>query len=156
MYLSLFIHPLCPPLLSHTHTCRTFDRALRTLSPSLHHCLWTRYLLWAESHGGLTTVAVFRRYLAVASPSSTVVGSRLTFSCSCCLAFPSRWGTGRSSASTAGARTKKWNSRVNQSSPTSLSRTSSSGRTTMARTRSPCKYSTTRTLTARLISTVRW
>lgn len=70
MYLSIFSHPLCPPLLSHTHARRTYDRALRTLPPSLHHRIWVRYLLWAEARGGLTTVAVFRRYLSV-DPSIT-------------------------------------------------------------------------------------
>lgn len=70
MYISIFFHPLCPPLLSHTHARHTFDRALRTLPPSLHSRIWTRYLLWAETKGGLTTVAVYRRYLAV-DPSVT-------------------------------------------------------------------------------------
>lgn len=70
MYFSIFFHPLCPPLLSHTHARHTFDRALRTLPPSLHSRIWVRYLLWAESKGGATTVAVYRRYLAV-DPSVT-------------------------------------------------------------------------------------
>ncbi|KAJ7090252.1 hypothetical protein B0H15DRAFT_907153 [Mycena belliarum] len=70
MYLSIFLHPLCPPLLSHTHARHTFDRALRTLPPSLHSRIWVRYLLWAESKGGATTVAVYRRYLVV-DPSLT-------------------------------------------------------------------------------------
>ncbi|KAI9458039.1 spliceosome complex protein [Russula earlei] len=70
MYLSIFSHPNCPPALSHSHARRTFDRALRTLPPSLHHRLWVRYLLWAETRGGLTTVAVYRRYLAI-DPSVT-------------------------------------------------------------------------------------
>ncbi|KAG6879597.1 hypothetical protein C0992_000877 [Termitomyces sp. T32_za158] len=65
MYLSIFFHPKCPPLLSHTHARHTFDRALRTLPPSLHSRIWVRYLLWAESKGGATTVHVYRRYLAV-------------------------------------------------------------------------------------------
>lgn len=65
MYLSLFLHPLCPPILSHTHARRTFDRALRTLPPSLHQRIWVRYLLWSEIRGGSTTVAVYRRYLGV-------------------------------------------------------------------------------------------
>ncbi|KAH9946234.1 protein prenylyltransferase [Epithele typhae] len=70
LYLSIFNHPFCPPQISHTHARRTFDRALRTLAPSLHHRVWVRYLLWAESKGGATTVAVYRRYLAV-DPSLT-------------------------------------------------------------------------------------
>ncbi|KAI0064688.1 spliceosome complex protein [Artomyces pyxidatus] len=70
MYVSIFNHPNCPPQLSHSHARRTYDRALRTLPPSLHHRIWVRYLLWAESRGGLTTVAVYRRYLAI-DPSVT-------------------------------------------------------------------------------------
>ncbi|EMD38479.1 hypothetical protein CERSUDRAFT_135308 [Gelatoporia subvermispora B] len=70
LYLSIFNHPFCPPLVSHTHARRTYDRALRTLPPSLHSRIWARYLLWAEKKGGATTVAVYRRYLAV-DPSIT-------------------------------------------------------------------------------------
>ncbi len=70
MYLSLFNHQNCPSVFSHSHARRTFDRALRTLPPSLHHRIWVRYLLWAETQGGLTTVAVYRRYLAI-DPSVT-------------------------------------------------------------------------------------
>ncbi|KAF5386776.1 hypothetical protein D9615_001669 [Tricholomella constricta] len=70
MYLSIFFHPQCPSLLSHTHARHTFDRALRTLPPSLHSRIWVRYLLWAERKGGATTVFVYRRYLAV-DPSVT-------------------------------------------------------------------------------------
>ncbi|KAG2366857.1 hypothetical protein BDR07DRAFT_1395281 [Suillus spraguei] len=70
MYTSVFFHPMCPSLISHTHARRTFDRALRTLSPSLHSRIWVRYLLWAETKGGSTTVSVYRRYLAV-DPSVT-------------------------------------------------------------------------------------
>ncbi|VDC07118.1 unnamed protein product [Peniophora sp. CBMAI 1063] len=69
-YTSLFMHPKCPPALSHTHARRTFDRALRTLPPSLHHRIWAPYLIWSEARGGLTTAAVYRRYLAV-DPSVT-------------------------------------------------------------------------------------
>ena len=61
---------MCPPLVSHTHARRTFDRALRTLPPSLHSRIWTRYLLWAESKSGITTISVYRRYLAI-DPSIT-------------------------------------------------------------------------------------
>ncbi|KAH9951292.1 protein prenylyltransferase [Amylocystis lapponica] len=70
LYLSIFNHPFCPSLLSHTHARRTYDRALRTLPPSLHSRIWVRYLLWAESRGGPTTVAIYRRYLVV-DPSIT-------------------------------------------------------------------------------------
>ncbi|KAJ7871444.1 hypothetical protein B0H14DRAFT_3131846 [Mycena olivaceomarginata] len=70
MYLSIFSHPLCPSILSYTHARHTYDRALRTLPPSLHSRIWVRYLLWAEAKGGATTVAVYRRYLAV-DPSVT-------------------------------------------------------------------------------------
>ena len=61
---------MCPPSLSHTHARRTFDRALRTLPPSLHSRIWTRYLLWAETKSGNTIVSVYRRYLSV-DPSVT-------------------------------------------------------------------------------------
>ncbi|KAL1947694.1 hypothetical protein VTO73DRAFT_13418 [Trametes versicolor] len=70
LYLSIFNHPFCPPQVSHTHARRTYDRALRTLPPSLHGRIWCRYLLWAESKGGATTVSVYRRYLHV-DPSIT-------------------------------------------------------------------------------------
>ncbi|KAI0336387.1 spliceosome complex protein [Cubamyces sp. BRFM 1775] len=65
LYLSIFNHPFCPAQISHTHARRTHDRALRTLPPSLHGRIWARYLLWAEAKGGATTVAIYRRYLAV-------------------------------------------------------------------------------------------
>jgi pre-mRNA-splicing factor SYF1 len=70
MYFSVFFHPRCPALLSHTHARRTFDRALRTLPPSLHARVWTQYLLWSERKGGEAMVRVYRRYLAV-DPSVT-------------------------------------------------------------------------------------
>ena len=70
LYLSIFNHPFCPAVISYTHARRTYDRALRTLPPSLHHRIWVRYLLWAEARGGITTVSVYRRYLAV-DPSIT-------------------------------------------------------------------------------------
>ncbi|KAK2467051.1 hypothetical protein APHAL10511_001309 [Amanita phalloides] len=65
MYFSIFLHKKCPALLSHTHARHTFDRALRTLPPSLHSRVWVRYLLWAERRGGETMAAVYRRYLAI-------------------------------------------------------------------------------------------
>ena len=70
MYVSLFTHPQCPPAIQYTHARRTFDRALRTLPPSIHARIWPRYLLWAELKGGMTTVVVYRRYLAI-DPSLT-------------------------------------------------------------------------------------
>ncbi|GAA5913892.1 hypothetical protein JCM8208_004990 [Rhodotorula glutinis] len=67
-YLTLFVHPSCPPALSHTHARRTFDRALRTLPPSLHERIWHLYLTWASpsspaSPSASTIVHVWRRYL---------------------------------------------------------------------------------------------
>lgn len=70
LYISLFSHAECPAPFCFTHARRTFDRALRTLPPSLHSRIWVRYLLWAEGVGGSACVAVFRRYLAV-DPSVT-------------------------------------------------------------------------------------
>ena len=69
-YLSMFIHPQCPPILSYTHARRTFDRALRTLPGSLHLRIWKVYLKWAERRGGETCLRVWRRYLRV-DPSLT-------------------------------------------------------------------------------------
>ena len=65
MYVSIFFHPKCPSAISYTHARHTFDRALRTLPPSLHFRIWVRYLLWAESKGGETLAVVYRRYLAI-------------------------------------------------------------------------------------------
>lgn len=70
MYFTLFQHPQCPAQISHTHARRTFDRALRTLPPSLHSRIWSVYLLWSEAKGGSTTARVYRRYLAI-DPSIT-------------------------------------------------------------------------------------
>ena len=36
MYVNLFTHPLCPPVIQYTHTQRTFDHALLTVSLLLH------------------------------------------------------------------------------------------------------------------------
>lgn len=69
-YLSMFLHPQCPPTLSYTHARRTFDRALRTLPGSLHLRIWKVYLRWAEHRGGETCLRVWRRYLRV-DPSLT-------------------------------------------------------------------------------------
>jgi hypothetical protein len=65
MYLSIFSHPQCPAGIAFTHACRTYDRALHTLPPSLHSRIWVRYLPWTEVKGGLTAVNVYRRYLSV-------------------------------------------------------------------------------------------
>ncbi|KAH7107717.1 protein prenylyltransferase [Auriculariales sp. MPI-PUGE-AT-0066] len=70
LYFNLFFHPKCPPAISVTHARRTFDRALRTLPPSLHSRIWSRYLLWSETKGGAVTVAIYRRYLSI-DPSVT-------------------------------------------------------------------------------------
>jgi pre-mRNA-splicing factor SYF1 len=70
LYFLVFFHPRCPSLLSYTHARRTFDRALRTLPPSLHFRVWVAYLLWAERKGGETTITVYRRYLVI-DPSLT-------------------------------------------------------------------------------------
>ncbi|KAF8321100.1 spliceosome complex protein [Clavulina sp. PMI_390] len=70
MYFNLFTHPKCPPPIMYTHARRTFDRALRTLPPSLHARVWPRYLLWAEQRGGHSTVMIYRRYLKI-DPSLT-------------------------------------------------------------------------------------
>ncbi|GJJ12268.1 hypothetical protein Clacol_006509 [Clathrus columnatus] len=67
LYFNIFLHPLCPPAISHSHARRTFDRALRTLPPSLHSRIWVMYLLWAESKQGNTLVSTYRRYLAIDS-----------------------------------------------------------------------------------------
>jgi pre-mRNA-splicing factor SYF1 len=70
LYLDIFDHPKCPATISHTHARRTYDRALRTLPPSLHSRIWPRYLRWAESRGSIILVKVYRRYLQV-DPSMT-------------------------------------------------------------------------------------
>ena len=36
MYVNLFTHPLCPPVIQYTHARRTFDHALLTVSLLLH------------------------------------------------------------------------------------------------------------------------
>ena len=65
MYLSLFVHPKCTPILSRTHARRTFDRALRTLPGSLHLSVCKVYLRWAELCGSQVALRVWRRYLRV-------------------------------------------------------------------------------------------
>lgn len=70
LYFTVLMHPACPATLSYTHTRRTFDRALRTLTPSLHLRIWKSYLRWAETRGTETCLRVWRRYLRV-DPSLT-------------------------------------------------------------------------------------
>lgn len=69
-YLTLFVHPACPPTLSKTHARRTFDRALRTLPPSLHLHIWRWYLRWAEICGSEVAQRVWCRYLRIDSSLS--------------------------------------------------------------------------------------
>ncbi|CED82167.1 spliceosome complex protein [Phaffia rhodozyma] len=64
------LHPLCPAPLSRTYARRTFDRALRSLAPSLHGKVWALYLRWAEIRGGEAGRRVWRRFLKV-DPSLT-------------------------------------------------------------------------------------
>lgn len=44
LYFSFLSHPACHHRLASTHARRTFDRALRTLPPSLHPSIWAAYL----------------------------------------------------------------------------------------------------------------
>lgn len=79
MYLSMFLHPNCPPLLSHTFARRSFDRALRTLPPTMQPRVWRLYLPWATARihsvgagvgaplGRETGIRVWRRFVAVDS-----------------------------------------------------------------------------------------
>ncbi|GJN94630.1 hypothetical protein Rhopal_007713-T1 [Rhodotorula paludigena] len=82
-YLTLFVHPSCPAALSHTHARRTFDRAIRTLPPSLHERVWHLYLSWASPSSPAnpapeTIVHVWRRYLSRdPSPTSFYIHSIL-------------------------------------------------------------------------------
>ncbi|GAA5935784.1 mRNA splicing protein SYF1 [Sporobolomyces koalae] len=67
-YLTMFVHPSCPAPLSHTHARRTFDRALRTLPPSLHERVWHLYLIYASPSSpaaisASSIVSIWRRYL---------------------------------------------------------------------------------------------
>src|SRR5258708_31111552 len=65
MYVNLFTHPLCLPVIQYTHAQRTFDCALLTLPPSLHAHIWPQYLVWAELKGGMATVVIYQQYLAI-------------------------------------------------------------------------------------------
>ncbi|WWC73476.1 pre-mRNA-splicing factor SYF1 [Kwoniella pini CBS 10737] len=70
LHLSILFHPKCPPVFKRTYARRTFDRALRTLPPSLHGRVWGLYLRWAEMIGGEAGERVWRRFLKV-DPSLT-------------------------------------------------------------------------------------
>ncbi|WRT69482.1 pre-mRNA-splicing factor SYF1 [Kwoniella shivajii] len=70
LHLSILLHPKCPSAFKRTYARRTFDRALRTLPPSLHGRVWGLYLRWAELMGGEAGERVWRRYLKV-DPSLT-------------------------------------------------------------------------------------
>lgn len=65
LHLSVLLHPNCPTSFKRTYARRTFDRALRTLSPSLHGRIWGMYLRWAEMMGGEAGERVWRRFLKV-------------------------------------------------------------------------------------------
>lgn len=67
MHLGVLLHPKCPGVFKRTYARRTFDRALRTLPPSLHGRIWGLYLRWAEVTGGDAGERVWRRYLRVSS-----------------------------------------------------------------------------------------
>lgn len=66
-HLSVLLHPNCPAAFRRTYARRTFDRALRTLPPSLHGRIWGMYLRWAEVVGGDAGERVWRRFLKVSS-----------------------------------------------------------------------------------------
>ncbi|WVQ79428.1 pre-mRNA-splicing factor SYF1 [Cryptococcus sp. DSM 104549] len=70
LHLGVLLHPNCPSAFKRTYARRTFDRALRTLPPSLHGRIWGLYLRWAEVIGGEAGERVWRRYLKV-DPSLT-------------------------------------------------------------------------------------
>ncbi|OCF37080.1 pre-mRNA-splicing factor SYF1 [Kwoniella heveanensis CBS 569] len=67
LHLSVLLHPKCPATFKRTYARRTFDRALRTLPPSLHARVWGLYLRWAEMMGGEAGERVWRRFLKVDS-----------------------------------------------------------------------------------------
>lgn len=70
LHLSMVLHPNCPATFKRTYARRTFDRALRTLPPSLHGRIYGLYLYWAEQVGGEAGERVWRRFLKV-DPSLT-------------------------------------------------------------------------------------
>jgi pre-mRNA-splicing factor SYF1 len=65
LHLSIFFHPKCPGVFKKSYARRCFDRALRTLPPSLHGRVWGCYLKWAEDVGGEAGERVWRRFLKV-------------------------------------------------------------------------------------------
>ena len=65
VHLSVIFHPKCPAVFQRTYARRTFDRALRTLPPSLHGRVWGLYLYWAEIKGGDVGERIWRRFLKV-------------------------------------------------------------------------------------------
>lgn len=65
LHLAMVLHPKCPATFKRTYARRTFDRALRTLPPSLHGRVWGMYLRWAEMMGGEAGERVWRRFLKV-------------------------------------------------------------------------------------------
>lgn len=69
LHLSTVLHPNCPSVFKRTYARRTFDRALRTLPPSLHGRIWALYLRWAELTGGEAGERVWRRFLKVSFAS---------------------------------------------------------------------------------------
>ncbi|KGB78042.1 pre-mRNA-splicing factor SYF1 [Cryptococcus deuterogattii 99/473] len=71
LHLGVLLHPKCPSIFKNgSYARKTFDRALRTLPPSLHGRIWGFYLRWAEVIGGDAGERVWRRYLKV-DPSLT-------------------------------------------------------------------------------------
>ncbi|ORX37936.1 hypothetical protein BD324DRAFT_600369 [Kockovaella imperatae] len=67
IHLSMVFHPECPSAFKRTYARKAFDRALRTLPPSLHGRIWGMYLKWAELVGGEIGERVWRRFLKVDS-----------------------------------------------------------------------------------------
>ena len=68
IHLSALLHPQCPaPFKVGGYARKTFDRALRTLPPSLHGRIWGLYLRWAEIVGGEAGERVWRRFLKVST-----------------------------------------------------------------------------------------
>lgn len=65
-YLNIFLHPACPAFLLHSHARKTFDRALRVLSKSLHERVWRLYLRYAQDAAApAVSIHIFRRFLKV-------------------------------------------------------------------------------------------
>ena len=75
LHLAMLLHPKCPALFKRTYARRAFDRALRTLPPSLHGRVWGLYLRWAEMIGGEAGEKVWRRFLKVSYRAYVKEGS---------------------------------------------------------------------------------